>query len=150
HADELSPARAKNVAAHADQARASKVLATMQRDLEIDCDPAELVLDPPDRSELREIFRKFEFRGLLSRVDLLDEAVPAAAPIRAVGEAVPWREGPSDGVLQGRVGFAAAGERAAVATQNEAVVLPERPSTRLLQGAELVVYDAKALRVAAV
>src|SRR5215468_4561511 len=33
HADELSPARAKNVAAHADQARDSKVLATMRRDL---------------------------------------------------------------------------------------------------------------------
>src|SRR6476646_7322686 len=37
HADELSPARAKNVAAHADQARESKVLATLQRDLDIDC-----------------------------------------------------------------------------------------------------------------
>ena len=31
---ELSPARRKNVAAHADQARASKVLATMRRDLD--------------------------------------------------------------------------------------------------------------------
>ena len=97
HAAELSPARAKNVAAHADQARASKVLATMRRDLDLDCDPAQLVLAPPDRSELREIFRRFEFRGLLSRVDLLDEALPAAEPVRAVGEELPWREGePSD------------------------------------------------------
>src|SRR5690242_18069771 len=59
HADELSPARAKNVATHADQARASKVLATMQRDLDIDCDPSQLVLEPPDRSQLREMFRQF-------------------------------------------------------------------------------------------
>ena len=112
HASELSPARAKNVAAHADQARASKVLATMRRDLELGCDPATLVLAPPDRSELREIFRRFEFRGLLSRVDLLDEALPAAEPVRAVGEELPWREGePSNTVLQGRVGFATDGER---------------------------------------
>ena len=150
HADELSPARAKNVAAHADQARASKVLATMQRDLDIDCDPSQLVLEPPDRSQLREMFRQYEFRGLLSRVDLLDEAVPAAEPVRAVGESVPWRlSEPSNSLLQGRVGYAADGERAAVATNDEVVVLPERPSNSLLQDAELVVYDAKALRVAA-
>src|SRR5438067_1697552 len=68
HVDELSPARAKNIREHADQARASKQLATMRRVLELDCDPAALVLSPPDRSELKEIFRRFEFRGLLSRL----------------------------------------------------------------------------------
>src|SRR5205823_8697563 len=47
HADELSPARAKNVATYADQARASKVLATMRRDLDIDCDPSHLVVCAP-------------------------------------------------------------------------------------------------------
>ena len=69
HVDELSPGRRKNLVEHADQARASKELATMRRDLEIDCDPAELVLVPPDRSELREMFRRFEFRALLGRID---------------------------------------------------------------------------------
>src|SRR5438094_3797488 len=63
HADELSPARRKNILEHADQARVSKELATMRRDLDIDCDPAELVLAPPDRGMLRETFRRFEFRG---------------------------------------------------------------------------------------
>src|SRR5687768_9593427 len=58
HADELSPARGRAVREHADQARASKQLATMRRDLELDCDPAELVIEPPDRSTLREIFRR--------------------------------------------------------------------------------------------
>src|SRR5213593_3459280 len=79
HVDELSPARAKNLREHADQARASKELATMRRDLPLDVDPSELVSGAPDRSTLKEIFRRFEFRGLLSRVDLLDSAVPAAA-----------------------------------------------------------------------
>ena len=67
---------------HADQARASKVLATMRRDLPLDVDPSELVSAPPDRSTLKEIFRRFEFRALLNRVDALDAALPAAAPHR--------------------------------------------------------------------
>src|SRR5438309_10079409 len=55
HADELSPARRKNVTEHAEQARQSKELATMRRDLELDCDPAQLALQPPDRSQLKEM-----------------------------------------------------------------------------------------------
>src|SRR5256714_3043167 len=89
HVDELSPARAKNISEHAEQARNSKDLATMRRDLEIDCDPSQLVLAPPDRSELREMFRRFEFRNLLNRIDDLDEAVPALERIVA-GTSVPW------------------------------------------------------------
>src|SRR3989442_7160255 len=78
HVDELSPARGRALREHADQARDAKLLATMRRDLEIDCDPGELVLSPPDRSQLQEMFRRFEFRNLLGRVDLLDAAVPSA------------------------------------------------------------------------
>ncbi|MBV8598135.1 MAG: DNA polymerase I, partial [Actinobacteria bacterium] len=76
HVDELSPGRRKNLIEHEGDARTSKELATMRRDLDIDCDPAELVLAPPDRSQLREMFRRFEFRALLNRIDTLDEAVP--------------------------------------------------------------------------
>ena len=50
----------------------------MRRDLELDCDVTQLVLSPPDRSQLKEMFRKFEFRNLLHRVDELDTALPAA------------------------------------------------------------------------
>src|SRR5437868_6289878 len=92
HVDELSPARRKNLLEHAEQARQSKQLATMRRDLDVDCDPAQLVLQPPDRSQLREMFRRFEFRNLLGRVDQLDEAVPAM-PMRVEGTDAPWREG---------------------------------------------------------
>src|SRR5512133_803729 len=92
HADELSPARRKNLTEHAEQARQSKELATMRRDLELNCDPAELVLLPPDRSQLKEMFRRFEFRNLLGRVDELDEALPVAAPPKVEGTSVSWRE----------------------------------------------------------
>src|SRR5215204_6489042 len=80
HAAELTPARGRAVQEHAEQARGSKQLATMRRDLDLDFDPGELVVDPPDRSTLHEIFRRFEFRNLIGRVDELDAAVPAAHP----------------------------------------------------------------------
>jgi len=145
HADELTPARAKAVREHADQARTSKVLATMRRDLEIELDPAKLVLSPPDRSQLREMFRRFEFRSLLQRVDQLEEAVPSAVPVVA-GTEMPWREGELT-KLVGVVGFAADGERCAVATGDEVVVADRASNSLVLAEAELAVYDAKSLRV---
>jgi DNA polymerase-1 len=140
HADELSPARRKNITEHAELARTSKELATMRRDLDIDCDPAQLVLEPPDRAQLKEIFRRFEFRALLGRVDELDAAVPSA-PLKVTGVEVPWREGALD--FRGVVGYAALGDRAAVASGDEVVVgpLPARVD------GDVVVHDAKALRV---
>jgi DNA polymerase-1 len=141
HADELSPARRKNILEFADVARESKELATMRRDLDLDIDVTQLVLAPPDRSQLREMFRKFEFRGLLNRIELLDEAVPASEPVRAAGTSVTWREGELP--LGGRVGFAADEDRVAVATENGVVVGP-RPAR--IDG-ELVVHDAKSAHV---
>ena len=147
HVAELSPARGKSIREHAEQAREAKVLATMRRDLPVECDPAELVLAPPDRSELREMFRRFEFRALLGRVDELDEALPAA-PRAVEGVEVPWREATELPPVRGAAGFAADEGRAAIATEEEVVVLP-RPSNTLLQGFGVVAHDAKSLRVRA-
>src|SRR5436309_1725259 len=146
HVEELSPARKKNLTEFAEQARAAKGLATMRRDLELDCDPAELVLAPPDRAQLRETFRQFEFRALLGRVDELDEAVPARERISA-GTAVAWREEASNSLLPSSdpVGIAADEGRIALALGDEVVVSP-RPER--LEGM-FVAHDAKALRVEA-
>jgi len=141
HVDELSPARRKNVTEHAEQARRSKELATMRRDLPLECDPSELVLAPPDRSQLREMFRRFEFRGLLNRVDDLDEALPAAERITA-GEAVAWRE-EEIGSVKGRVGLAVGDGRAAVAGEDGVVVGPFSPQD--FREAEIVAHDYKSL-----
>ena len=169
HASELSPARSKAIAENAEQASASKLLATMRRDLELSVDPTELVLQPPDRSELKEIFRRFEFRALLGRVDTLDEALPAAErPSAATTDKVPWREGDTADVT-GRVGVAADAERLALATEaGEVIVAPRvcddpsqasgkaasgqglrRPSAcdDLSQALEVVAHDAKPLRL---
>jgi DNA polymerase-1 len=142
HAAELSPARSRAIIEHADQARVSKELATMRRDLDLACDPASLVLSPPDRSQLKEIFRKFEFRALLNRLDELDEALPAQ-PTEVTGIPVPWHEG--EVTVGGRVGYAVRDDRAAVAT-DEGVVVGPLPSR---VAGELVVHDAKSQGVEA-
>src|SRR4051812_5903013 len=146
HADELSPARKKNVTEFAEQARLSKELATMRRDLDIDCDPAELVLAPPDRSELREMFRRFEFRNLLNRVDELDQAVPARERIVA-GTTVPWREADELPHLSGRVSVAVRDDRIAVATEDQGVIVAPIPGDLPIAARDwdIVSHDYKAL-----
>jgi DNA polymerase-1 len=147
HVDELSPARSKSIAEHADQARSAKVLATMRRDLPLETDPASLVLDPPDRSQLKEIFRRFEFRNLLNRVDVIDEALPAAPAPVVEGVAVPWREGDLP-TLEGEIALAFDSDKAAVALADGSVVVGERDIQ--LGDAGVTVHDAKAARVEAV
>ncbi|HEV8687117.1 MAG TPA: DNA polymerase I [Gaiellaceae bacterium] len=146
HADELTPARRKNILEHAEQALVSKQLATMRRDLEIDCDPAELVLQPPDRSQLREMFRRFEFRGLLGRVDQLDEAVPALLTMRPEGTAVAWREGELPDVCD-RAALAVADGRFALAREGGVTVGTFDPNAAQarLRDADLVAHDFKSL-----
>jgi len=166
HASELSPARSKAIAENAEQARDSKLLATMRRDLSLDVDADDLVSRPPDRSQLKEIFRRFEFRALLGRVDALDEALPAAERPKAESQAVRWREGELTG-LRGRVGIAVDADRVAVATDSGEVIVIALPSDKLLQGVDsprdgvsrpsyklpqapdlaLAVHDAKPLRL---
>jgi DNA polymerase I len=149
HADELSPARSRAIRQHAEQALASKHLATMRRDLEIPCDPADLVLAPPDRSELKEIFRRFEFRGLLSRVDTLDAAVPAAAPRELSTTTVPWAEGALSR-QSGRVAVDWDGERVAIARAGAPVLVsPGSPQDLAvaLRDSDFLAHDAKRFRL---
>ncbi len=154
HAGELSPARAKAIIEHAGQARASKDLATMRRTLAIECDPVELVAGAPDRSQLSDIFRRFEFRALLGRVDELDVALPAAAP-RAGGEVVKWQAASLEVLssrLDGRLGVAWVDGRAAIARAGMPTQLVSASLDELRRGlreAEVVAHDGKRLRLSA-
>jgi DNA polymerase-1 len=83
--DEISGAKRKeNLTNHAEDARVSKQLATVQRDLEIDFDPTAESEHDPDRSELRETFRRYELRDPLRRLEealgSAEEAAPHEAP----------------------------------------------------------------------
>jgi DNA polymerase-1 len=143
HLDELSPARGKALREHAEQALQSKELATMRRDLQLDCDPADLVLRPPDRSRLKEMFRQYEFRNLLQRIDVIDEALPAA-PMKLEGVSIPWREAELDDV-EGEAALVVEGERFALAREDVVLgdwrveVIPR------VRDARLVAHDFKAL-----
>src|SRR3954451_651483 len=79
--DQISGAKRKeNLTNHAGDARVSKVLATMQRDLPVDLDVIAEAARTPDRSKLREVFREFELRDPLRRLEEFlgeDEAAPA-------------------------------------------------------------------------
>jgi len=155
HASELSPARARNVTEHAEQAQASKLLATMRRDLPLDVDASELVLQPPDRSTLKEMFRRFEFRALLGRVDTLDAALPAAEPLDREQVAIEWREVVLEELLlnpiQDAVGVSFADGRMALATGREVLItetgLVGGDLRRVVDPAQIATHDAKLLRL---
>ena len=95
HVEEISGTkRRQNLTENADLARVSKQLATLLRDIDAGVDVTEIADRPLDRSQLREVFNRFELREPLRR---LEEALgeEAAAP-RATGRRrveAPVREG---------------------------------------------------------
>ncbi len=87
HIDEIKGAKRKeNLIAHAEDARVSKQLATVQRDLAVDFDIAAESVREPDRSRVREVFREYELRDPLRRLEeaLGDPDVAAPAPAAEV------------------------------------------------------------------
>jgi DNA polymerase-1 len=94
--DEISGAKRKeNLTNHADDARMSRQLATAVRDVDLDIDLEECLADEPDRARLREVFREFELRAPLERLEEAlgeDEAAPrevAATTIEARAREIP-------------------------------------------------------------
>ncbi len=82
HIDEIKGAKRKeNLREHAEDARVSKQLATVQRDVGVDLDIAAESVREPDRSRVREVFREYELRDPLRRLEeaLGDPEVAAPA-----------------------------------------------------------------------
>ena len=75
--------RKENLVNHAEDARLSKQLATLQYEIETGVDLGEAMSSEPDRGALREFMREFELRAVMER---LEEALPegAAVPGRKV------------------------------------------------------------------
>ncbi|HEU4739264.1 MAG TPA: DNA polymerase I [Solirubrobacterales bacterium] len=115
--DQISGAKRKqNLTEHADDARLSKELATLQYDIETGVDLEAAMASEPDRGALREFMREFELRAVLER---LEEALPE-------GDAVPGRrvetelevevtEGKPEDLGEGPLALAIAGDRWAAA-----------------------------------
>jgi DNA polymerase-1 len=93
HIADISGAKRKqNLKEHAENARVSKRLATVERNVPFELDPTAEAAREPDRSRLREVFREYELRDPLRRLE------------EALGEAeleVP--AGPSEVRLSARV-----------------------------------------------
>jgi DNA polymerase-1 len=76
--------RKENLEQHAEDARISKQLATVRRDLDVDLDVALEASREPDRARVREVFREYELRDPLRRLEeALGDPDVAAPPSAA-------------------------------------------------------------------
>src|SRR5437588_7796655 len=81
HIDDISGAKRKqNLTEHAEDARTSKQLATAKRDIDLELDLQTFAATTPDRSKLRDTFRRFELREPLRRLEEALGSADAAAP----------------------------------------------------------------------
>src|SRR3984893_5079534 len=81
--DDISgPKRKQALLDHAEDARVSKRLATIQRDIEVDFDIAAEAVREPDRSRIREVFREYELRDPLRRMEEALGDPQLAAPVQ--------------------------------------------------------------------
>ncbi len=147
--EEISGAKRKqNLVEHADDARMSKQLATLQYDIETGVDLDAVMSSRPDRGVLRDFMREFELRAVMER---LEEALPE-------GEAVPGRrveqelsveaaEGTPADLGEGAAALGIAGETWA-ASDGERIVTGSSTLDELavaLDGRAVVAHDAKSL-----
>ena len=169
HIDDISGAKRKeNLRENADLARISKQLATAQRDVPgVDLDISAALAREPDRSRLREVFREFELRDPLRRLEeaLGDADAAAPAPAADVSVSVEVREGTLADVakLSGELSVAVAEQetpegallppaplRFAVAADGVAVAGPADSHAQVVDAlgrAPVIAHDAKALDV---
>ena len=116
HVDEIKGAKRKeNLQAHAGDARVSKQLATVQRDVAVDFDIAAEHVREPDRSRVREVFREYELRDPLRRLEEALGDPDVAAPAL-----------PAEVKLSGRVRSGAPAEIARLGSPESEVALVVR------------------------
>jgi DNA polymerase-1 len=147
--DKISGAKRKqNLVEHADDARMSKQLATLQYDIDTGVDLTAAMESEPDRGALRDFMREFELRAVMER---LEEALPK-------GEAVPGRsvereleieveEGTTADLGEGPMALAIAGDRWAAA-DGERILAGTSSHDELalaLAGRSFLAHDAKSL-----
>ncbi|HEU4975870.1 MAG TPA: DNA polymerase I [Baekduia sp.] len=132
--DQISGAKRKeNLTNHADDARLSKELATIKRDVPVDVDPTHEASRAPDRSRLRDVFRQFELRAPLARLEEALAEEDAAVPGLPAEEATVRVRVRAGGVEDVRT-LGAAGSEVAIAVEAplvpEGQLLAEDPSWR--------------------
>jgi DNA polymerase I len=115
--------RKENLRSHTDDARVSKQLATVQRDVAVDVDIAAEAAHEPDRARLREVFRTYELRDPLRRLEEAlggpEQAAPTPAGAVQLGARV------RSGAVADIAGLAAGDDDAELHVVARAVAPPE-------------------------
>jgi DNA polymerase-1 len=126
HVDEIGGAKRKqNLIEHAPDARLSKELATIRRDLPIELDLAALSAHAPDEARVREVFREFELRAPLRRLEEALSESAAGGDRRAPSGAVA-----SQAAASGASTVDASSASSAGATRAAATLVPTSPGRR--------------------
>jgi DNA polymerase I len=139
--------RKENLTNHADDARVSKQLATMQDEIETGLDLGELMTMDYDRSRLRDVAAEFELRVIIQR---LEDELPGSVPVGAVADEIEIKVGKGTiaDLAEGPIAVAARDGRWG-ATDGKSVVEGEThdPSDLVaeLRGRPLIAHDAKSL-----
>ncbi|HEY2768216.1 MAG TPA: DNA polymerase I [Solirubrobacteraceae bacterium] len=82
HIPDISGAKRKqNLTEHSEDARVSKQLATVNREVAVEVDLGAEAIRAPDRSRLREVFRRYELRDPLRRMEEALGDAEEAAPV---------------------------------------------------------------------
>jgi DNA polymerase-1 len=145
--DKISGAKRKqNLTEHAEDARVSKQLATLNYDIDVPIDVRKEARAKPDRSRLRDVAAEFELRQVVQR---LDEEFAEDVPDRAVDETlvVEAVEGTPADLPDGPISLAVSAGRWA-ASDGDRVVTGEAADlielAELLRGRPLLAHDMKA------
>jgi DNA polymerase I len=139
--------RKENLTNHADDARVSKQLATMQDEIDTGLDLGELMGMDFDRSRLRDVAGEFELRVIIQR---LEDELPGSVPVGAVADEIEIKVGRGTiaDLAEGPVGVAARDGRWG-ATDGTSVVEGEASDpvelAQMLQGRPLIGHDLKSL-----
>jgi DNA polymerase I len=146
--DEISGAKRKqNLVEHAEDARLSKRLATLNEEVEVPIEVAAEARSAPDRSRLRDVAAEFELRAVMQR---LDEEFEELVPDRAVEETieVEVEEGTPGELAEGAAAIAISGGRWAGADGERVIGGDASDLGELaegLRGRPLIAHDFKSL-----
>jgi DNA polymerase I len=147
--DKISGAKRKqNLTEHADDARISKQLATLNYEIEVPIDVRKEARAKPDRSRLRDVAAEFELRQVIQRLDeeLLEEVVPDRAVEETLlveaeeGTPADLAEGPISLAVEAGRWAASAGDRVVTGEALDMVELAGQ-----LEGRPLRAHDIKGL-----
>ncbi len=143
HGDEVKGKMGENLRAHAQDALDSRTVATIRRDVPVECDLSSVTWGEWDQGRILDVLREFEFTSLMPRVNAA--AVPTADGEEATGvrERLPVLAGPDATARAAEVAADPPSGWVGVATEAAAgaCLIPSRECA-IATGAEVLVVES--------